>query len=75
MNKNLDLILQKMNASINNSLIDEDSLNTSIVVKTELKESVPEETECLFSQYNEDMEYDCVSKRYIIKISLEEGKM
>lgn len=48
MNKNLDLILQKMNASINNSLIDEDSLNTSIVVKTELKESVPEETNCLF---------------------------
>ncbi|XP_075234364.1 uncharacterized protein LOC142332067 isoform X3 [Lycorma delicatula] len=48
-----------MNASINNSLIDEDSLNTSIVVKTELKESVPEETDCLFLRINEEPEFDC----------------
>ncbi|XP_075237208.1 uncharacterized protein LOC142333677 [Lycorma delicatula] len=48
-----------MNASINNTFFDEVPLKTSIDVKTELEESIPDETECLFSQYNEDMEYDC----------------
>ncbi|XP_075230696.1 uncharacterized protein LOC142329787 [Lycorma delicatula] len=48
-----------MNASINNTFFDEVPLNTSIDVKTELEDSITDETECLFSQYNEDMEYDC----------------